>query len=228
MQLCEYGCNKEGVHFLKCGKFCCEIHQNKCSAVKERNSRGGKRAYKNGKRTTTNNWKNKEYHKEVLKASQKSRIENIKSQPFEYWGKKLKWEFILIEQDNKCSICKISPIWNNKTLKFHLDHINGDNGNNKRENLRLICPNCHSQTETYCGKNINTGYFKVTDEEMIDALKSSKNIRQALIKVGLSAKGLNYNRAKKLSALLETKEVELRKVGEVLTGNADDNTEPSR
>lgn len=54
---------------------------------------------------------------------------------------------------NKCAICKIEAIWNNKPLTLHLDHINGDNNNNNLENLRLLCPNCHSQTDTYTGRN---------------------------------------------------------------------------
>ena len=52
----------------------------------------------------------------------------------------------------KCSECGISE-WNNKHLVLQLDHINGDNRDNRVENLRLLCPNCHSQTETFCGKN---------------------------------------------------------------------------
>lgn len=37
---------------------------------------------------------------------------------------------------------------------MQLDHIDGDSHNHKLENLRMICPNCHTQTETYCGKNL--------------------------------------------------------------------------
>lgn len=50
-----------------------------------------------------------------------------------------------------CSECGISN-WNNKELSLHLDHINGDSFDNRKENLRFLCPNCHSQTDTYCGK----------------------------------------------------------------------------
>lgn len=64
--------------------------------------------------------------------------------------------YILKEQNNKCSICGIENKWNNKELKFILDHINGDASNNNRENLRLICPNCDSQLETYKSKNKNS------------------------------------------------------------------------
>jgi hypothetical protein len=55
-------------------------------------------------------------------------------------------------KENKCEICGISE-WNNKAINCQLDHIDGNNSNHRLENLRLICPNCHSQTDTYCGKN---------------------------------------------------------------------------
>jgi hypothetical protein len=52
---------------------------------------------------------------------------------------------------NQCAICNISS-WQDKPLSLHLDHINGDHHDNNLENLRLLCPNCHSQTDTYCRK----------------------------------------------------------------------------
>ena len=54
--------------------------------------------------------------------------------------------------DNKCSICHIKD-WQSSPITLHLDHINGIHSDNRLENLRLLCPNCHSQTETYCVKN---------------------------------------------------------------------------
>lgn len=48
-----------------------------------------------------------------------------------------------------CAICNIIE-WQNQKLTLHLDHINGDRFDNRLENLRLLCPNCHSQTSTYC------------------------------------------------------------------------------
>jgi Zn finger protein HypA/HybF involved in hydrogenase expression len=53
----------------------------------------------------------------------------------------------------KCNICNLEPKWNNKVLILQLDHINGINNDNRLSNLRFLCPNCHSQTHTFAGKN---------------------------------------------------------------------------
>jgi len=55
-----------------------------------------------------------------------------------------------------CEICGISD-WNKKKLVLHVDHINGDPSNDHPDNLRLICPNCHSQTEFLRGANKGRG-----------------------------------------------------------------------
>lgn len=54
----------------------------------------------------------------------------------------------------QCLECKIGPIWNGKELKIQIDHINGDGTDNRIENLRFLCPNCHSQTDTYGFKKV--------------------------------------------------------------------------
>lgn len=63
---------------------------------------------------------------------------------------------VLKEQNNECDICGITNKWNDKNLVFVLDHIDGDASNNKRENLRLVCPNCDSQLDTFKSRNKNS------------------------------------------------------------------------
>lgn len=59
--------------------------------------------------------------------------------------------------ENKCSDCGLKDTWNNKPIVLHLDHINGVNNDHRLDNLRLLCPNCHSQTDTWCGRGKNKG-----------------------------------------------------------------------
>jgi hypothetical protein len=57
---------------------------------------------------------------------------------------------------DKCSVCSIET-WNDKPIVLELEHKDGNSENNRPENLCLICPNCHSQTETFKGKNKGNG-----------------------------------------------------------------------
>lgn len=56
----------------------------------------------------------------------------------------------------KCEICGIDE-WNGKHIRLQVHHIDGDHLNNEISNLQLLCPNCHSQTDTYAGKKNKKG-----------------------------------------------------------------------
>jgi predicted RNA-binding Zn-ribbon protein involved in translation (DUF1610 family) len=67
-------------------------------------------------------------------------------------------KFITEKEGYKCSECGISE-WNNKKIVLELEHKDGNSENNKEENLCFLCPNCHSQTDTFKGKNKGNGRF---------------------------------------------------------------------
>ena len=54
----------------------------------------------------------------------------------------------------KCAVCNNMGSWLGRSLRLQVDHINGDHNDNRLENLRFLCPNCHTQTDTFAGKNV--------------------------------------------------------------------------
>ena len=66
-------------------------------------------------------------------------------------------DYVLDQQGGLCALCAIPSEWNGLELAFVLDHVDGDATNNRRENLRLVCPNCDSQLPTYKAKNRGSG-----------------------------------------------------------------------
>lgn len=97
----------------------------------------------------------------------------------------------------KCEKCGLTE-WFDKPINLEIHHIDGDHYNNELNNIQLLCPNCHSYTDNFRGKNINTGKTKVSEEDFVEALQTSNNISQALKKLGLSLGSGNYQRANEL------------------------------
>lgn len=97
----------------------------------------------------------------------------------------------------KCAICGITE-WQGKTLSLELDHINGENNDNRLENLRFLCPNCHSQTTTYGSRNqkITETKYDITNE-----------LRDLVI-----SKYLEFKNQKKVSEMLNIKHLVVKQI----------------
>lgn len=97
----------------------------------------------------------------------------------------------------KCEKCGRTE-WEGQKIPLCVHHIDGNHINNQIENLQVLCPNCHAQTDNYCGRN-KRKRLSITEEQFVEALQNSSSIRQALQKLGINyAAKYYYDKAHKL------------------------------
>lgn len=101
---------------------------------------------------------------------------------------------LILLRGRKCEQCGLSE-WQGKEIPLEMHHIDGDHFNSDLSNLILLCRNCHALTDNYGSKNKRAS---IPEEVLVEALKTSSNVRQALLKVGLTGKGKNYDRCYEL------------------------------
>jgi hypothetical protein len=141
--------------------------------------------------------------REITESQKKIAREKIMSEPFESLSFERLRKRVIYEQDERCNSCGIDS-WMGKQISLELEHKDGNHFNDLRENLEALCPNCHSQTPTFRGRNIKNKKQKnlITDDELLIVLIQNEfNMRQSLIQVGLAPKGSNYNRCHRLKRL---------------------------
>ena len=175
-----------------CSKSCAS-KRPKSQSSKEKISKRLKEAYEKNPQP----WKRTRTHEEEQRRLAKCRetLERKYSEmSFDELPETWKRRKVFEEQDHACISCGLTK-WLNQPILLELDHISGDRSNNSRDNLRGLCPNCHSQTDNWKGKKQKR---KITDDEFLAALNSTTNIHQALVKLGLCKTGRHYDRARRL------------------------------
>ena len=87
---------------------------------------------------------------------------------------------------NECYECGQVPEWNGLKLTLQLDHINGNHYDNRIENLRILCPNCHSQTKNFSGKANKRNEVKVKNGKKLKFIVSKEDLQYLVNNYNLS------------------------------------------
>ncbi len=153
---CVYGCNKDAKYTLKNGKYCCSKNCSQCPNIKLKNSNRQKEAYASGKRKPLDHklyinkmsWRKNQNSFSDLRIKSKYKNSDIFCQNSvvskSILRKRIK-DYNLIPLKCSGENCNIINEWLEKYITLELDHINGINTDHRIENLRFLCPNCHSQ-----------------------------------------------------------------------------------
>lgn len=185
---------------LKGGTLCCHKSANQCPEVRKRNSNSIKENHSKGKIPGWNKLRT-DYGiitawNKGLTAYEDKRIQS-KYSPEELFSNESyvfgpRKQILLKERGHICEICRLE-YWLGEKITLELDHIDGNHFNNVKENLRLICPNCHSQTDTWKGRNSKAGKKKFSDEIMLEIFLQEKNIHKTLLRMKMCPSGANYS-----------------------------------
>jgi len=157
---------------------------NSCPANKAKNSAGIRKAHSEGRLKSFSD-------ADRAKSHVSHRRKLIESKLFEELGHKLRKKIVLEDQDYKCAHCELDE-WMGLRITLELDHIDGDRYNHKRGNLRCLCPNCHSITDTWkTGQFKQNGVKKVSDEEIVKAYLKHRSLQKTLKELQLTANSAN-------------------------------------
>lgn len=152
-------CGNEHDGSFGSGRFCCMRCSRAFSTKSKRQEINDKVSQKLTGRTISDS------HRESLK-------EGWKKTPVRRWKEKLDLQDLFVKGTKKvnnqhlklrlisegiksdaCECCGTGPTYNGRPLTLQVHHVNGDNTDNRIDNLQILCPNCHSQTENYSGKS---------------------------------------------------------------------------
>lgn len=178
--LCEFGCGQEAkFQTVYNSKWKCAKSSNSCPVNKKKNAAGIHKAIAEGRL--------KYDFYDSLDQETKNRMtphKGIFKPDFCLNGKGQHKKALLKERGHICEKC-LNHEWLGQPITLELEHVDGNNKNNIKENLLLLCPNCHSQTPTWRRSKSKTGVRKNSDEEIKYAVITSTSMRATLLKLNL-------------------------------------------
>ena len=198
---CEF-CDQEIIIKYASGRFCNRVCSNRFSSNKNKEEKNKKikeslKGIPPKSLLCRDKWIDK--HKESVAKRWKDKKTFLKKEKsFEKLPDYIRREIVLEEQNSCCAKCGISE-WLGQKIILELEHKDGNHFNDLRENLEFICPNCHSLTKTWRGRNkVREKKDIVSNEQFLEALKNTTTIRQALLLLKLTPSANNYARAKRI------------------------------
>lgn len=196
-------CPKCGQSHAKPGTFCSRTCAN--SRVFSEESRRKKSDALRGRKLTWLDAMNdleSPIRKKWLVSIRKTWQSKYENTPFEQLSRLMRRRRVFEEQGHACACCGLNE-WRGLPITLELDHIDGDHKNNTRDNLTALCPNCHSLTPTWRGRNIKMNRT-VSNEQLIAALTTTRDIDSALKSLGLPLFEKHRRVARRLFAILMT------------------------
>lgn len=190
-------CGKE-LKYSKTGY--CRKHVTQSPEHRAKNSAGVKKMHAEGRAKEFSSEERATGHQRQVARKHKDFLDHPNRR---YASETLRFNLLYSGRSYKCEKCGIEGEWREEPISLEIDHIDGDRYNNRLENLRFLCPNCHSQTDTFRNRGGLKPSWRISDAQFEEALRKTTSLRQALLELGLSLNRDNFIRGRKIQARVD-------------------------